>query len=107
MILNRLLNIKESNEDKINIFKKDIDKLFRNIIIKRGEDYYKDDKVSDIMKNNNTYTSYVYGTDINDLYEVTIKTDDKGNLIEMNCTCPYEDNCKHEYATILNIQNKY
>lgn len=40
-------------------------------------------------------------------YKVEIKVDDNNNITSMNCTCPYEANCKHEYATILYIRENF
>ena len=41
-----------------------------------------------------------------DKVQFSIRVDENDNIKSMNCTCPYEANCKHEYATILCIRNK-
>ena len=58
-----------------------------------------------LIKNEDTYTGYVQGSNSSDEYRVTIRVDEDDNIKSMNCTCPYESNCKHEYATIMYIRN--
>ena len=62
--------------------------------------------VYNCIKNEDTYTGYVQGSNPDDEYRVSIRVDENDNIKSMNCTCPYEANCKHEYATILCIRNK-
>lgn len=96
--------INEELEDEI--INKIIDKNINNFqhqIIKRGEDYYKDGNVSQVIKNKNTFIAKVEGTDY---YEVKITIDKDSKTLSCNCTCPCEFLCKHEYAVLLAIKNK-
>lgn len=101
-------SINDSTKDlkeEINLFYGNIDSLFSSIIISRGIEYYKDRMVYNCIKNEDIYTGYVQGSNPNDEYRVSIRVDEKDNIKSMNCTCPYEANCKHEYATIMYIRN--
>ncbi|MEG1009528.1 MAG: hypothetical protein RSF67_06940, partial [Clostridia bacterium] len=53
-----------------------------------------------VFKDNNRYISTVKGNYDYDV-EVIIQDDD----IKLSCSCPCIDNCKHEYATLLAIDN--
>ena len=81
------------------------DDYFTYIIRQRGNDYYQRNLVSDLKKDNDTYTAIVSGTSN---YKVNFKIDNKG-IRDMDCECPYfqsgEGNCKHLYASILKYQN--
>ena len=77
--------------------------LFEKQIIYRGNEYYQIDRVTSVIKAGNRYIAKVAGSYDND-YTVRITTDKKG--ISMYCDCPYQDNCKHEYATLMAIDNK-
>jgi len=74
---------------------------FESQIIYRGKDYYKKGLVKNCIKTPDGYTAKVIG---NSEYNVKIRID--GDDIEMLCDCPYYTNCKHEYATLLAIDNK-
>ena len=80
--------------------------LFTTDVISRGVYYYHNRKVYNCIKNGNTYTGYVKGSSGND-YSVTITTNKHDDIEIMKCTCPYENNCKHEYATIMYIRDKF
>ncbi|MEG1363424.1 MAG: hypothetical protein RSC92_03190, partial [Clostridia bacterium] len=91
------LNIKEDYKEKL---VEKYKKLFESQIIFRGKDYYVDNKVKNVFKDNNRYISTVKGNYDYDV-EVIIQDDD----IKLSCSCPCIDNCKHEYATLLAIDN--
>lgn len=74
--------------------------LFSRIIRDRGEDYYEDGKILNCIKSDGVYYATVNG-DHN--YNITIE--EKNNELVMDCTCPYEYFCKHEYATLLAIDD--
>ena len=82
----------------------DFEDLFDEKILKRGYNYYLEDSVHDVTKNGNCYEGLVYGTEI---YEVQIKIDDKGDIEDMRCNCPYaeENNCKHMVALLYYLKN--
>ena len=76
-------------------------KYFHHKIIERGEDYYEYGNVKRCIKTNDTYISKVIGEKL-----YTVKIVIKDDKLKMSCDCPYEKNCKHEYATLLAIDNK-
>lgn len=78
--------------------------LFEEKIIKRGKEYYNDKMVDMLYEYPDRYVATVYGSD-NNYYNVIINLLED-NEIEMKCTCPYETNCKHEYATLMAIDDK-
>ncbi|MBR6948717.1 MAG: hypothetical protein IKH54_00850 [Bacilli bacterium] len=93
------------------VFEKNEDDLLNNIacdnacyfsdeIISRGEKYYDEGRVSKVTKLGNVFVASVSGSDD---YTVRVVANDSETL--MSCDCPYEDNCKHEYATLLAIEN--
>lgn len=77
--------------------------LFEKQIIYRGKEYHQNGMVRKVFKSGNTYISKVAGSYRNE-YTIHIEIDKNG--IEMHCDCPYHDNCKHEYATLMAIDNK-
>ncbi len=77
--------------------------LFEKQIIYRGKEYHKNGMVRKVFKSENTYIAKVAGTYRNE-YTIHIEISKKG--IDMHCDCPYQDNCKHEYATLMAIDNK-
>lgn len=92
---------------RINLFYGDIDSLFADMIIERGKDYFKNKMIHNCEKINSTYISYVQGTDFSTEYKVVISINKDNEITNMECNCPYKNNCKHEYATLLHIRNKY
>lgn len=74
---------------------------FSGSIIARGEEYYEDGRVVNVSLVGNMFVADVHGN--SDDYLVRVINDEDETL--MSCDCPYEDNCKHEYATLLAIQN--
>lgn len=77
--------------------------LFEKQIIYRGKEYYQNDMVRKVFKSESTYIAKVAGSYKNE-YNVHIEIGQKG--ISMHCDCPYHDNCKHEYATLIAVDNK-
>ena len=102
---------------KFELLKKDKDLSYKNIlliideqlnnfqhqIVKRGENYYKDGNVIQVIKNKNFFIAKVKGSNY---YEVKINVDNDSKTLSCNCTCPCEFLCKHEYAVLLAIKNK-
>ncbi len=81
------------------ITEEDIEELFDSHIFSRGEEYFEEGLVDSIeLLDNNTIIGVVLG---NDRYKVTISLD-SGEDIICDCTCPYEFNCKHAVALLLN-----
>ncbi|PAV31480.1 helicase SNF2 [Virgibacillus profundi] len=86
-----------------------IQKLFPSIIYKRGLDYYKRNKVSDLLYDINyrVWTATVHGTE-DYFVEINMKDFDKGS-IDTFCDCPAFDtfgSCKHIAATLVAVVNK-
>lgn len=91
------------NEEKFNNYSSLADEnriYFSDNIISRGQKYYDTGKVVEVTKLGNVFVASVCGSDD---YTVRVIVDEDETL--MSCDCPYEDNCKHEYATLLAIQN--
>lgn len=67
----------------------------------RGQEYFRDGAVSDVIRRGNRVTAEVEGSD---LYEVTISLGDAG-IEEAQCTCPYDWDgyCKHIVAVLLKL----
>lgn len=76
--------------------------LFENQIIYRGKEYFKNNKVQKVFKFDKGYVSKVSGS-YNNEYTVHIEVE-KDEII-MHCDCPYHNECKHEYATLLAIDD--
>lgn len=76
---------------------------FEYQILKRGINYYKNKNVIAVYKNNNTYYSQVSSD--NGIDEYQVKIIEKKDGVEMECDCPCSYPCKHEYATLLAIDN--
>lgn len=97
---------KTSFDDK-NLFNGELNTLFSPIIASRGKNYYEGNKVYQVGCFGDGYEAMVRGSDPYNDYKVEIKVDDNSNITSMSCTCPYEANCKHEYATILYIRENF
>lgn len=82
----------------------DFEDLFEEKILKRGYNYYLEDAVQEVTKNENIYEGLVYGTEI---YEVQAEIDGDGNIEDIDCDCPYaeENNCKHMAAFLYYLEN--
>lgn len=75
-------------------------KLFGGEILERGYKYYKEGRVSHLLKNGNVFTATVYGSH---KYKVSIDL----NSDDLTCNCPYDmGNCKHLAAVFYAINNQ-
>lgn len=78
---------------------------FDRAILKKGFDYYRDDRVEDVEVNDNIIEATVIG---NENYQVQIVVDKNNNLKEASCNCPYaqgDGDCKHVVALCYHINN--
>ena len=76
---------------------------FNPVIIERGINYYKDNKVRlEIIDDLKQYTAKVVGNDDN-VYDITVDLDLSENSGHFECNCPCDFLCKHIYATLLEI----
>ena len=91
----------------IDIHSDEIEDLFETQIKIRGKDYYSNNMVYSCNKSLNKYTAFVQGTEFGKEYEVNIIMNKNNKIQKIECNCPYPNNCKHEYATILYIRDKY
>ena len=85
----------------LNNFENHIDKK----IFARGYDYYENDYVTSVEKiDDNEYEAEVEGTE---LYTVEVELDDKSNIIDTQCDCPYDmgEYCKHQVAVFLALRD--
>ncbi|MBR3120346.1 DEAD/DEAH box helicase [Oceanobacillus profundus] len=86
-----------------------IQKLFPSTIYKRGKDYYKQNKVSDLLYDINyqVWTATVHGSE-DYFVEINMKDYTNGS-IDTYCDCPAFETfgtCKHIAATLMQIANK-
>lgn len=100
-----IYGLKESTG--IHLQKGDIESLFSEPIIYRGKDYFESNMIHHCELTNSNYIAYVQGTDFSTEYKVVIAVNEENEIINMKCNCPYQNNCKHEYATLLYIRNQY
>lgn len=73
-------------------------------IASRGQDYYENGNVISIYKNNNMFIAKVIGNR-EEPYNVKITFDKVNEDAELECDCPCDFYCKHEYAVLLGIEN--
>ena len=59
------------------------------------------------VKNDNEYIGFVQGSEFLSEYKVKVKLGRDDLIEELECDCPYEGYCKHEYATILYLRDKF
>lgn len=82
------------------------DFLFDSVVANRGEAYYKNGLVVNLVKKGDKYKAKVIGTYP---YDVEIKTEDD-KIVGMECNCPYHtenhNNCKHMYAVLKSIKEE-
>ena len=71
---------------------------FNYTIRQRGEDYYNSGKVIKCYKSNHEYYAKVKGKCF-DYYDVSVKI--SNGKINLECSCPCNFNCKHEYAVLM------
>lgn len=77
---------------------------FRDEIVKRGENYFKNGNVQKVFREGNRFIAKVEGTR-HEPYEVDIVFDDFGEFVKYGCDCPCTYQCKHEYAVMASIVN--
>jgi len=67
----------------------------------RGENYYDDGRVLEIVRRGDVVRSEVEGSQY-EPYQVRIELDDTG-IVDTNCSCPYDHGgiCKHRIAVLL------
>lgn len=85
----------------INNFEKSIESK----IISRGLSYYENDYISDLEQvEPNEFTAVVEGSED---YNVTIKFNNKNEIISHYCDCPYDWGvfCKHEVAVLYYLKD--
>ncbi len=95
----------ESND--MSLYEEDIldmyDYKWDDVIQERGEDYYYKNYVQSVYKSDNKYIAKVKGS-IDKPYTVNISLYEDD--IDVDCTCPCDFPCKHEYAVMMAIANK-
>lgn len=91
----------------IDIYSDEVDELFEAQIKIRGMDYYSKNMVYSLSKSLKKYIAFVQGSEFGKEYEVNIIMNEENKIQKMECNCPYPNNCKHEYAVILYIRDKY
>ncbi len=74
-----------------------------SIILERGKDYYKRGAVLDL--NQNTQGTWIADVEGNhDNYQVEIETNERGEIEDYYCNCPYDGSiCKHIAAVALKL----
>ena len=87
----------------INVYSDEIDKLFDKNMIVRGINYFNKGVIDNLICNKNYYYSTLKNIDN---YHIKIELDGNNNIKNMSCDCPYEGNCKHEYAVLLKIKEE-
>jgi len=72
-------------------------------ILKKGNQYYKNDQVTELEEDDGIWTATVIGSDY---YTVTVETDKSGELA-IECDCPYDwgPYCKHAAAVLFAIRD--
>jgi SNF2 family DNA or RNA helicase len=86
-----------------------ISKLFPSVIYRRGVEYFKKNRVSDLIydRNNAVWTASVQGSE-DYFVEIDMGEENQGT-IDTYCECPAFDmygSCKHIAATLLSIQQE-
>jgi uncharacterized Zn finger protein len=78
-----------------------IRELARSKSYQRGQSYYDQGAVSDVVRRGSTVTAEVEGSR-NQHYRITIEFDDDG-VARTDCSCPYDHGgiCKHRVAVLL------
>lgn len=86
---------------------KDFERYIKTDILKRARKYYKDKKIISLEQGQNGFfTAKVDGTHT---YDVSLRINNKGEISDIVCSCPYEHGgyCKHITAVLLSISSKY
>ncbi len=76
-------------------------------ILKRGKEYYNDNMISALTKDeNNEFSALVKGSG-REKYKVNVKISKDGDILDCSCNCPYDfsDVCKHLVAVFLAIKS--
>lgn len=89
---------------KFDLYRGKLSNIFDDEIIKRGEDYYNNQRVRFVERIKDSYYATIEGS--TGIYTVIIDYDNKTKMTKMYCSCPCEFFCKHMYATIKCIRNK-
>ena len=80
------------------------EKHINSTILKRGYDYYNNGLVDELDEDDHFWTAEVYGSED---YSVEITLDDKGEISDYICDCPYDgDLCKHVVAVCYAIREE-
>ena len=77
---------------------KQLEKKFNSEIWQRGKEYYRKKLIGNIVKDSNVIKAESYGNSTYFL-KINLKTN------EMDCTCPYDFECKHLAALIIWLKN--
>jgi hypothetical protein len=75
-------------------------------ILARGSDYYENDHVISVEETeDNVFEAEVEGTE---LYIVEVELDDKANIVDSQCDCPYDmgEYCKHQVAVFFALRKR-
>ncbi|HAG08366.1 MAG TPA: hypothetical protein DCK87_02185, partial [Desulfotomaculum sp.] len=86
----------------MNLF--DFEEHIANKILDRGWDYFQNDNISSLVKEDeNSYIAIVEGTDD---YTVEVEIDGDNNIAYSSCNCPYDMGplCKHEVAVFYALR---
>ncbi|WP_251862358.1 hypothetical protein [Clostridium sp. Marseille-Q2269] len=81
----------------------DFQRHINNIILDRGYFYYIDGNIMDIY--NHGDNEYVFEVQGSEDYQVTVKIDEKGEILYSSCDCPYDFGpiYKHEVAAYFKL----
>lgn len=89
--------------NRFDLFKGQLDKIFEIPVLVRGTRYFDERRVLFLEKVGDRYFAVVNG---NELYVVIIKYDEVSKDMQVYCSCPCDDFCKHVYAVIMAIREK-
>ena len=77
-----------------------VERAFGTVIAGRGYDYYRRDRVLQVLKSGNTLLGTVSGT-APEPYTVEVDL----SSLQSRCTCPYALGCKHGAAVLYHVLN--
>ena len=82
----------------------DFEDYFDSLILSRGKNYYKENRILDIWCQQDLVTAYIDGSEI---YKIEIRANDK-ELNGFYCSCPYSEDgeymCKHIAAVLYYLE---
>lgn len=82
----------------------DFEDYFDSLILSRGKNYYKENRILDIWCQDDLVTAYIDGSEI---YRIELRVDDK-KLNSFYCSCPYSEDgeymCKHIAAVLYYLE---